>query len=475
MANPLTRLLRKAAPKGSRLSRIGDIADVHSLAEDGMLSNAEAAVLSRLSGRKEREFMEVSHRIPLHKFTDYNSYLETGHKKVWVTFRACRIISSYLVSAKLKVVRKQDNPNVEDIDVTSIAGLWLEKPNPYDSWEDLVEMYVFHMELTGNAYWLKDELDAFGRPKALYPLLPQHMRVKTGKTKKYEKYIYRVQGREIEFDPEEIIHFKRPHPSDLNFGMGSIEPSEPLYEQFINADTLENKFMEQGAQVSGILTKKETVESQEQWDALKEKFRMEYSGKKNAGKTAFLNGDWSYHKLGMTMAEMQSLESSKWGVEQICMNHGIPLSIMGFQKAANRATAIQDDRNLRKLVVVPLLDVLVGKLNADGFFRGRDDKLCVMYELDGLLDVEQIQKEWLPVLNAGVITRNEMREKLSLAAIADPAMDQILIPANLIPIELAGFGSTADGEGDTVTRRGSQEPTEPPKDPADPDVDPDDE
>ena len=458
---------------GGRHAQSGELNELMGRVDSGNLTDHDVAtlsILSRVPDKKEREFIEVNHKIPLNKFGDYSSYLETGHKKVWVTYRACRILSSYLVSAGFKIMREQ-GPTQEDIDVTKAVGGFLSKPNEYDSWEDMIEMWTFHMELTGNAYWLKDQPDLFGRPAAIYPLLPQHMRVVTGTTNKYEKYVYRVQGKEIEFDPKDIIHFRRAHPNSLFFGMGSIEPSEELYNKFIDSDTLESKFNENGAQVSGILVKEDATESQTEWEAFKDRFNLEYSGRNKAGKTAFMNGKWSYHKLGMTKSEMQTLESSKWTVEQICMNHGVPLSIFGFQKAANRATARQDDLNLRKLTVVPLLDILVATINGDGFFRGQDENLKLMYALEGLVDIEQIQKDWLPVLAQGAITRNELREKLNMSKVPNPLMDQFLIPAGLIPIELAGFGSTADDEGDTITRRAAL--PSPQADPPDEDEDPD--
>ena len=51
----------------------------------------------------------------------------------------------------------------------------------------------------------------------------------------------------------------------------------------------------------GILTKKEVLEDEGAWKSFRQKFNFDYGGKNNAGKTAFLNGDWSYHKLGLTI------------------------------------------------------------------------------------------------------------------------------------------------------------------------------
>lgn len=426
MPNVISTLLTKAFNRGSAEIDLSDA------------SLAELAIMSRLPGTKERNYIEMRLGIPVNRFTDFASYMSCGSKTVWATFRSCRIISAIAVSANMTIIRdKGGNPD----DVTKSFGWFLKNPNPYDSWEEMIEMWVFHMELVGNAYWLKDEPDLYGRPKALYPLLPQYMRVVPDAKSKVGKYIYHVQGREIHFEPKDIIHFKSTNPNNLLLGMGSIEPSESIYSNFINKNILEEKFMENGAQPSGVLVREDAVESSPQWEALKKKFIKDYGGKKNAGKTAFLNGKWAYHKLGMSMNEMQALDREKWGVEQIFLNHGVPLSVAGIDGAANYATARQDEINFRRYKIVPLLDLLVTKLNSDGFFRAPNEgDVMLAYEMSGLIDVEQIVKEFMPLVVNGAMTRNELREKVGLPLSDNIMLDQYFVGSNLIPIEMVGFG-----------------------------------
>lgn len=417
---------------------------------------AELAILSRLPmDAKERKFIEVRLGVPLHRFSDYHSYMQVGCKKVWAAYRACKLISATIVSANFKMMLGDD----DDSERVLSAGAFLNTPNPYDSWEEILEMWVFHMELCGNAFWLKDELDLLGRPKYIYPLLPQYMRIIPDENEKVAGYSYKVNGKEIAFEPNEIIHFKSPHPCSVHWGLGSVESSEDLYSSFINRNALEEKFMENGAQVSGVLardTEGGDIDP-EDWKALKDKFNLEYSGKKNAGKTAFLNGKWSYHKLGMTQVEMENLEREKWSVEQIFLNHGVPLSVAGIEGAANYATAKQDEINFRKYKVVPLINVLTGKINSDGFFRGNSpDTLKLCYELSGLIDVEQIVKEYGPLVEMGAMTRNELREMCGLGLVDNAQLDQYFLPANVIPIEMAGFGdpmAAIDSEIKALQRR----------------------
>lgn len=298
------------------------------------LSKSDMALISREAfDKKERDFIEMRIGVPINRFSDFSTYMACGYKKVWATFRACKIIASTMMTAHFKIVK---NVKTAD-DVTEKFGSFLKKPNPYDSWEELLEMWSFHMELVGNAYWLKDSMDAYGRPESLYPLLPQFMQVIPDEKKRVNQYIYRVNGKQLIFSPEEIIHFRFTNPNNIIMGMGSIEPSEAIYNEYINKAVLGEKFLENGAQMSGILSRESDIADEDQWRMLKKKFNLEYSGTRNAGKVAFLNGKWSYQKLGMTMQEMQSLEKEKWNIEQIFLNHGVPLSVAGVDGAANYA------------------------------------------------------------------------------------------------------------------------------------------
>lgn len=401
-------------------------------------SSAELAVLSRMVlGAKERNFIEYNIGVPINKFTDYTSYIQVGTKKVWATFRACKIIASTIMSAQFRIFREVSTRT----DVTRERGWFLSRPNPYDSWEEMLEMWSFHIELTGNAYWLKDELDLKGRPKYIYPLLPQFMKVVPDKKTRVKEYVYSVNGAEARFSPQEIIHFKGTHPDNLVMGMGSIEPSQHIYNEYINKALLNEKFVQNGAQLSGILTRDTEVDDEDQWAALKRKFNLEYSGNKNAGKIAFLNGKWQYHKLGMTMEEMQAIEKDRWNIAQIFLNHGVPLSLVGVENAAAYGTAKQDEINFRKYKVVPLLTSLVGKLNSDGFIQTGDPQIRLAFEMSGLVDIEQVVREYGPLVDKGAMTPNELRELCNLPVIDNPLLDQFYMNAGRVPLELVGSGS----------------------------------
>jgi HK97 family phage portal protein len=408
-------------------------------------SVAEASRARPIVGTKERSFIEHRLKVPINRLRDYKGYLETGCKNVWATFRAVHLCAATLLGTEFRVQSARTQEEVGDPNLDRL----LSNPNPWDSWEEMLYQWVFHMKLTGSAYWVKDEVNGRGQPLSLYPLLPQHVILEPDPVVGVSRYIYRVNGQEVSFLPNEIIHFRRPHPMDPIQGLGDIEPSTSLYNDHINRNTYQEKFLEEGAMPSGILTYKGTEQmpaslqdmDEGEWGKLKKWWQVEYAGKANSGKTAFLTGEWDYLRLGLTHSEMESLEQEQFTIRQIFMNHGVPLSLAGMGDDSNYATARQQEINFRRYEIVPLLNILVGKLSQEGALTrlfGKDYKM--VYELSGLIDVEQVHKDYLPLVAAGGMTLNELRGKMGIEEAEAEGLDQFFIPNNLVPIEMAGAG-----------------------------------
>ena len=421
---------------------------------DDQLSSLTPSIAKRMLletnvGKKERTFIEKRLGVAITKLRDYDAYLSTGSSKIWATYRACHLVSNVLASARFSITDKEG----EVVDITKVnndMSSLIISPNQFDSFTDLIILYTYHMKLTGNFYLLKDEVDGAGRPLRLFPLMPQYMRIVPHATEKVAYYEYSVNGQTIEYSIDDIIHFKKVHPTDTHLGMGEVEPSQELHSSYINRNSLNDKFIENGASPSGILSMKEDEDyDDEEFERATETWRKKYGGKKNVGKTAFLNGRWQYLKLGLTMQEMQSIENEKWTIEQIFLNHGVPLSVAGIEGSANYATSKQDSINFRTNECMPLLKIFVDKWNSDsGLSPLYDEGMSLNFEISGVLDVQKIVEDYGGLVDRGGMTPNQLRVKAGLEKSDDPYLDQYFVNRNLIPIVMAGV---LDGERSIIS------------------------
>ena len=405
------------------------------------LSRDEKLAKAREADTKDYQYIERVAGVPIYKFYDYESYLTAGTKRIWATFRACHITACVVVSTDFKLMhaKKDETTDLESF-YPDLAKL-LKEPNEFDSWEEMVYQWTFQLKLCGNVYWLKDEIDARGRPTHVYPLLPQYIIPVPDRKKRIAHYEYRVNGHSIIMQPEEIMHFRRQNPRDNILGLGDMEAGEPLFEDFINRDIYQEAFMKNGAQPSGVLMRDEPVEDEGTWKKMVASIREKYEGKKNVGRTMMLSGKWSYQQLGFSLQEMQAVEKEEASLKHIFLAHGVPLSVAGFG-AANYATSRQDDINFRKYECVPLLDTFCGKLNrVDGMVKPYDPLLELDYNLSGLIDIEQVKKDYSDLVGLGALTPNQLRELCGLAKVDDPMLDQYYLNNTLVPMEMAGLSN----------------------------------
>jgi HK97 family phage portal protein len=403
---------------------------------------SEAFKSPPIPNTKARNWIEFVSDFKLTKLVDYDSYMRAGTSKVWASFHAVDTIAKGLVSVPF-IIKKGDKKidNENDPLLKLIA-----EPNPFDSWEEIIHAWTFHMEYTGNAYWLKDEIDGKGRPTSVYPLLPQFIEVIPDAKTRVRQYIYRVNGRSIIIEPDEMLHFKSPHPNNVIFGLGKLEAGELMFEDYINRNTLERHYMSKGGVPSGVLVREEEVEDPEEWKSFVSRWKNEYEGIGNTGKTAFLNGKWNYVKLGLTPVELQTMARSEMTVKNIFTLHGVPLSVAGVERAANYATSRQDSIHFKRWTLMPLLDMLCTRINAGkSLARNYDPSYRLSYELKGLADVGGIVQEYGPMVDKGALTRNELRELCELEKVkGKPMMDEFLVAQGLVPIDMAGMGGGMD-------------------------------
>jgi len=381
--------------------------------------------------------------IPLADLGSYESYLAAGTKNVWASWRAIDLVGQVVQSTPFTLTRrgKKDPVKVPGLDQL------LSYPNECMTYGDLTYLTTAHIKYTGNAYWFKDQATVKGdRPLALWPLNPKRVSIDTGKMTgqgggRIVAYDYACDGRApLKFAPQQIIHFKRPHPNNDYYGIGDFEAAEDLIQEVMNRSTWQRQFWKNGAAPSTIMTTEDnSVTSKEDLQVIKNEWLRQYAGHKNAGKTAFMPGKWTVHRLGLSAQEMQELERIKLTTEQIFQLHGVPLSVAGIKDAANFATAQIADRQFRRDTVMPIVRIIQDTQQTDLIDGFGDFEL--KFNLSGLIDIAGEMEVWAKAFTMGIISGNEFREKLGLAPTENPLHDNYFISAALVPIDLAGVAN----------------------------------
>lgn len=383
----------------------------------------------------------IINSLPISHLRDYDSYLWAGSRKVWASWKSCDLCAKQITNLPRGIFK--DGAGDDPIFHKELTPL-LTVANPHETMSELLTKIIFHLKLTGNAFIAKDQCDLMGnRPKYLYAMNPRRVILALDRNSEVGGFTYVVgNGHVIPFDVQEVVHIKMAHPDRDYWGLGEVESAEPTFNEFINRQTWTEKFWENGASMSGILYQKDQDRQTDvqAWEEAKRKFYKEYHGANNSGKTAWLSGDWGYLKMGLTAQEMQSIEKETWTVEQIFHQHGIPLTVAGIEKAANRATAEVDDIRFLKYTIVPLCKLIEERMNLS-IVHGFDPSLNWRFSIQGLVDIEKISQALPLLFGCGIFSINEGRVLMGLPEIDDPLYDQHFLNAGLVPLETAGFSA----------------------------------
>jgi HK97 family phage portal protein len=320
----------------------------------------------------------------------------------------------------------------------------LKNVNPVNNEFDTKELLVLHQELCGNAY-MYIIMGALGMPQELWLLPPQHITIKPDSKRYYGAFIYaKGTQQETTFKPEEIVHFKYPNPKDILYGLSPLQAaahSVDLNKSMLEHENalFENRAMPETAIVypAGVPVNKETG------DLIKEQFRVEYGGVKNAGKVAVLGSGATIQPLTLSPKELNYLESRKFNRDEIAAIFGIPKSKLETDDV-NRANAEAGNYTYAKDTILPRLMRIQDKLN-ERILPLYDETLFVAFDNPVPEDREFRLKERVANIQVGYTTVNEERAVDGLEPHADG--DELRTPGNL-------FGDGGFGDGGSNSNNG---------------------
>ena len=429
----------KSPSRWLAMRRARNLAKANGEIDLDLLDHWQVKELLSAAGMKAIATSKYGLEFPVANLGNYESYLKVATGKVWASWKACDLTAQVASNVPFKVLRGSGSEGVE---VAGLAQL-LQYPNDTMTFGELVYLTVMHVKITGNAYWLKVEPNLKGdRPVALIPLNPRRVQVVVSR-ETGELQGYRVSGGTVTatIPPEEVIHFKRPHPNNDWYGIGDIEAGSTMMGDTVSRSNWKEAFWKNGATPSGILVKEDNTHTQEQWEKLKAEFSKQYSGTKNAGKMAWLSGKWATLRVGLTLAEMADIENRKLSIEEVSLLHGVPLSVLGVREAANYATAEIDDTRFRSYGVLPMVRLVQDTMNTD-LVAGFGPQFRIKFAMTGLVNVGQVVQNLTPAFDRGWLSINEAREALGLPTDEEnPLWTGHFINAGLVPLELAGIAN----------------------------------
>jgi HK97 family phage portal protein len=343
----------------------------------------------------------------------------------------------------------------------------LSKANPWENGFEQTVLRVLYLELTGNAY-LHAVLDKrLGVPVELWTMPSQWVEVVPGTEKVIDGYLYGVSYEKRAFFPsDEVIHFKRPNPKDIYYGMGKVEAAWWATTNNQSLHDMDYHWFANKARPDWLLTIKGDA-SPDEIERLEAQIDSKLRGTRRTGRFLTATADIDIKPLSFSPKDMMGREQI---VEEIAAVFGVPVSMLKANDP-NLASATVGFASWKATSVLPLMRMDEEVLNQTLLpMFGIEEDAFLAYDNPVASDEKFETEKRRAYVAGGILTANEVREMEGLEAVSDPAASRLLIngqplggqPAQPSASPFAGlFGASAQPRQDAALTFGTATDTKP--------------
>ncbi|MED4914367.1 phage portal protein [Parageobacillus thermoglucosidasius] len=376
----------------------------------------------------------------------FDKLAEEGFSRnVWV-YRCVMVTAQHVASVPLLLYQKRGKKLVE-IETHPLLDL-LNKPNPLQSKHEFLESWAAFLLLSGNSY-IEMNGPNRGAPTELWAWRPDRTTIIPGGDNLIQAYRYTVNGRYVDVPAERIIHNKFFAPLDDFYGLGPIQVAARVIDQDNAANAWNAALLQNSGRPSGAFLAKKPL-NDKQFERTKYQLRQEYAGANSAGKIMLLEGDVDWKEMSLSPRDMDFIESKKMNRLEICAVFGVPPELVGDHEHATYSNYKEARASFYIETVLPLLDKLIDKLNAQLVPLFGDD-LVLAYDTDQIPalqeNLEVLWKRAIEGLTNGMLELNEARQMVGYGNIKGGNVRYI--PATFIQVDEDGSAVSAEGTDDS--------------------------
>lgn len=322
------------------------------------------------------ELQSASASLPGPSAHNYAPYIESYADKAWVY--ACVSVVAQSVAAADFVLKNGAGEIITDHPVLDL----LYKPNPFMTGRQLREWIITSLELTGNAYVLKDSPRPDGSPRELFPLLSHLVEIMPSKnpSEPVQGYKYRAGSKTAYYRACDVIHFKYFNPQDFYYGLSPMAAARESLDTLSSAESFNRAFFNNSATLSGILSTEGRLDDASR-ARLVNSWNEKYSSVGKAYKVALLEGGLKWQGISLSQKDMDYIEGVKLSRETVMSIFHVPPALVGvFDKSPQYSTKEQQ-RIFYQTSVLPKQTLILETLS-EFLLRDFDDGGKMYFDKD---------------------------------------------------------------------------------------------
>jgi len=289
-------------------------------------------------------------------------------------------------------------------------------PNDYQTWQEMLELIVTHINLYGNFYAFVNRRKSNGKTR-IVEIIP---------IPNPESVIVKMMRGQVSFEitdsalidlpkrifsSNEILHIKGASTDGL-IGISPISQASRSIGLSIAAERHAEEFYNNSATPNGILTTDQQL-SPEASKRLQDGFNEIHQGIKNSNKLAVLEGGLKYQGITVSNKDSQFMETRAFQKNEICALFRVPTQMVqaGDSKYSNFEQAIL---SFHRDTLIPLISRITNKINTL-----LDDDLEIQLDDTYILrgDSKTQSEVNTAYFNLGALSINELRNRIGEASI----------------------------------------------------------
>ena len=326
----------------------------------------------------------------------------------------------------------------------------LNKPNPWMSRAEFIEASLTFYFIFGDCFNAYEKIEHglnAGLPLRLDVLPPQWMELILGTyLNPVQGYRFLMSGNVMDYDVSQVMHWKEFNPDYDNQGTGHLRGMsrlKPILKSVTGSgsayDALVSSFQHQGA--VGILTilgedGKAQGSGKQLLSAIKSQYKKEYTGADKSGSVVITNRDHKWTNFGMTVVELNIINSLGIFGGKICDAYNVPAMLLAGSQDRTYTNYKEAKAALWNDAIKPSVDAYLSRLTSwlAPVFKEQDQELRADYSgIDALQTNKAELVAWMVLSKA--FTKNEIRKAVGAEELPDPKMDLVYDSVGTVPLE----------------------------------------
>lgn len=318
----------------------------------------------------------------------------------------------------------------------------LQKANHSYNGFDLTVLRTLYQELTGNAYLHPVFDEQLGVPTELWPMPPQWVEIIPDTENFIKGYLYGQTGVEqLVFERDEVIHFKRPNPDNLFYGLGKVEAAYGTIQANEAMHDMDLATFHNHARPDYAVVVKGPVR-RDDLDQFEQHVGERLRGTRKAGQFLTVSGDVSFQPLNFPPKDVGGREEI---VEEIAAVFGVPVSMLKANDP-NLASAKAGFGQWRESTILPMLRMDEDVLNQVLLpLFGIEEDAVLCYDNPVPADKEYELRQRQTAVAGGWQTLNEARLEQGMEQSDDPLADELLLNGMPLGQQPSPFGGLPFG------------------------------